>query len=334
MENEDIKKAYADGHNSEHNGGKGKIEEAAPDTNIQNEGETKSDNVNSEQLITENIGQPKAYGKHAHAYGYGTEAKADCSHTEGLSTHTKGAYSHAEGHGAHADGDESHSEGYCTTAFGDLSHSEGNYSTAGGKHSHAEGIFTQTKGEGSHSEGKTAYSNGDYSHAEGESTVSKGMGSHAEGRGTSANGDHSHAEGLNTKAYGVASHAEGEYSITYSEGSHAEGYGTITKNRYEHANGYYNNSFEGDSKEGIIAFSIGNGEGPNERSNAVQVMRNGDIYITDIGGFDGTNYKNANTIQTEIKKISDLKSQITLMSLDNLRLFKTVQYLSEHNIYI
>lgn len=119
--------------------------------------------------------------------------------------------------------------------------------------------------------------------------------------------------------------------MTITEGaySHTEGQYTVVLNIGEHAQGINNMSYTGSDDKDITLHTIGNGKDVDNRSNAIQVMRNGDTYITGIGGFDGTNYKNANTIQTEIKKISDLKSQIILMSMDNLKLFKTVQYLSE-----
>ena len=215
--------------------------------------------------------------------------------------------SFATGSGTVASSDASHAEGFETTASSSYSHSEGYYTKAESYASHAEGCCTKTEGY--------------YSHAEGYYTIASGQASHAEG-GSSGSGAipviaagwSSHAEGIATTALGDASHAEGIRTKTEGYGSHSEGYNTIAKNRYEHAEGSYNVSNkvileEGEPEEYGDALntqhSIGIGywdsiANEEVRKNAFEVMQNGDQYIIGIGGYDGTNPAEAQTLQQVI----------------------------------
>lgn len=110
---------------------------------------------------------------------------------------------------------------------------------------------------------------------------SVGKGSHSEGYETQANGDYSHAEGWGSKSNGLA--------------SHAEGFATVTKNIAEHAVGSHNSSHSknpndfGKSFSGNTLFSVGNGTTRDTKSNAFEIMQNGDIYINGLTGskYDG-----------------------------------------------
>lgn len=159
-----------------------------------------------------------------------------------------------------------------------------NYSTnkATGNYSHAEGDYTTASEI--------------YSHAEGYHATASGAGAHAEGVTTTASGITSHAEGNNTTASGGSSHAEGNYTTASGTYSHAEGYYTTAQNESEHAQGKYNKSNTGTSDSQKTIHSIGIGTLSLEK-NAVEVMTNGDVYINGIGGYDGTNYASAKTLQ-------------------------------------
>jgi hypothetical protein len=208
--------------------------------------------------------------------------------------------------------------GISTGAFGIASHAEGNYTTANGDYSHAEGEYTRTEGSGSHTEGSGSigigeYSHaeglktkteGDYSHAEGHSSVAVGAASHAEGTNTQAEGESSHAEGSSSLAKGHDSHAEGYYSQAEGDYSHTEGYRTIANNTCEHAEGEYNKS-----NTGTIS-SIGIGTREQERKNAVEVMKNGDMYVYGLGDYDGTNAVDANSEGKKGKSLQDYISNI------------------------
>lgn len=267
-----------------------------------------------------------SYGNASHTEGDLTIALGNASHAEGLYSCADGYYSHAEGENSVASGNISHTEGYYNISNGNYSHSEGYFNTSGGDASHTEGSTNIAIGEASHAEGIENKSLGGYSHtegynnqakssgahAEGGYTLAHGDGSHSEGRYTLAYGEASHAEGGCTKAYGTSSHAEGYFTEANGDASHAEGDHTVTNSPGEHAEGRYNLSNCIDSREEVPEYttisSIGIGSDNDTRSNAVEVMLNGDVYIKGIGGYDGTNVFEASHVQ---KVISDMNSLIT-----------------------
>lgn len=130
------------------------------------------------------------------------------------------------------------------------------------------------------------------------------MSSHSEGYLAKANGKNSHSEGQFTKANGEASHAEGFGTTADGKYSHTEGWGTSTTNYHEHAEGAYNKSNTGEEDSDKTIHSIGIGADKKACKNAVEVMANGDAYIIGIGGFDGTNYKEAKSVQEFIRELA------------------------------
>ena len=164
-----------------------------------------------------------------------------------------------------------------TSAPGDNSFSSGQGSTAAGRCAHAEGS------------GASARAN--FSHAEGAGTIVNGEAAHAEGGGSYADGRYSHAEGSGTHANGEAAHTEGWGSYANGQYSHAEGYYAKTTNLAEHASGHYNNSIENSSDFGNAEntlFTVGNGKDDDNRHNALQIMQDGTIYVSDI--YDSKSY--------------------------------------------
>lgn len=169
--------------------------------------------------------------------------------------------------------------------------------TADGDYSVAEGLNTLTKSDYSHTEGWETRTIIDTTDLE-----THGHASHAEGSHTIAKGAASHAEGNTTESIGWYSHAEGSGSVSGGISSHAEGDGAITNNYAEHAEGTYNKSNPSSSagaKDGTL-HSIGIGTSMSNRKNAHEIMQNGDQYIIGIGGYDGTNYSDADTVQDVI----------------------------------
>lgn len=157
-----------------------------------------------------------------------------------------------------------------------------------GESSTAEGIGSTASGAYSHAEGSTTAASGLASHAEGDSTTARDYCAHAEGESTTADGESSHAEGVYTTADGYASHAEGSTTVASGASSHAEGMGTITQNEAEHAQGQYNASHTGATDAVTTIHSIGVGtEGA--RANAVEIMRDGSVFLIGVGGYNGTN---------------------------------------------
>lgn len=261
-----------------------------------------------------------ATGNDSHAEGFDTYAEGICSHAEGSNSHAKGDCSHAEGDSSITEGYASHSEGVGSIASGYASHSEGFSSKTGGSatsndlttgaetssgaYAHAEGNATIAKGASSHTEGRKTFASGNGSHAEGNWTRATGNNSHAEGSCSYAEGPSSHAEGDGTHAEGDASHAEGFSSHAESFSSHAEGYYTVTTNIGEHAEGIYNKS------NYRTLSSIGIGSDESDRKNAFEVMENGNAYLINAGGYDGTNPDTSATIQEVLPKYDKAKRSV------------------------
>ena len=263
--------------------------------------------------------ETEAQGTTSHAEGYQTHSMVDSSHAEGWKSIAEGKRSHAEGSetntkgiGAHAEGglsigqgDYAHAEGYQTRAYGTKSHAEGETNYALGQSSHAEGRgqgvvdditidnaeelwdaaessgekrLHIAKGKYSHIEGFNNFAGGDCAHAEGQRTKAAGTSAHSEGWKTAAIGPRSHAEGTLTKAEGSESHAAGYGSHAKGKYSQAVGQYTETSNAAEFACGKYNKS------NPDTIFSIGNGSGLNNRSNAFEIVENGDIKTTYVYG--------------------------------------------------
>ena len=163
--------------------------------------------------------------------------------------------------------------------------------TASGQYAVAEGSGTTASGNYSHAEGWDTSASGYFSHAEGRGTLASDYFSHAEGGFTTASTYASHAEGDNTKAIGHSSHAEGNNTTASGIYSHAEGKGTSATTQSEHASGQYNVSLSGSSDwgySGNTLFTVGNGyqqgQAPANTHNALQIMQDGTIYISDTSG--------------------------------------------------
>ena len=97
--------------------------------------------------------------------------------------------------------------------------------------------------------------------------------------------------------------------------SAAFGYGLEVSNSVEITVGSYNVSkaLTGDDR---YVFSVGAGT-KDERKNALEVRRNGKVYIQDIGGFNGHNSDTAKTLQQVISEIQNNTSSTTQPVVDN-----------------
>lgn len=227
------------------------------------------------------IGVSKGGGEVFNDYANNTAPGVN-SHAEGQETEAVGVNSHAEGFQTHANKDNSHAEGRITVADGVASHAEGSETQAPGDYSHAEGQKTVASGSNSHTEGYNTKAKNSNSHAEGNSTVASGLNSHAEGHKTEAVGNNSHAEGQLTNARGANSHAEGQGTVTEEVGGHVAGmYNAVVAN-------------------GLFNFGIGSSD--DKRKSAMIITKEGKVYFTDAGGYDGgTSIANAKSIQDILK---------------------------------
>lgn len=98
------------------------------------------------------------------------------------------------------------------------------------------------------------------------------------------------ATGFRTDALGPASIATGCYTHTNNAGEFAGGRGNISN---------YASSNFGDAGNTIYSIGIGGSDIPDHK-NAVEVMQNGDTYMIGVGGYDGTNISDAQTVQSVI----------------------------------
>lgn len=248
-------------------------------------------------------------GYGSHAEGYSTLTISPYSHAEGFSTGAKAICSHAEGSSTNTYGPYSHTEGINTMTRGDYSHAEGNYTTAYGDYSHAEGVgsnntdYIQAKRAGDSNsfiyitaQPHNLYINDILVNANLYARVINIL------NDTTFEVDSNAAAWKVTRttfskvyivdsniAYSSGSHAEGNFTTAIGQYSHAEGYKTVTTNTYEHAQGMFNISHAN------TLFSIGNGN--DVRSNAFEIMQNGNAYLYGVASFDGQTLSNNNTLQ-------------------------------------
>lgn len=90
-------------------------------------------------------------------------------------------------------------------------------------------------------------------------------------------------------------------NVSQAIDSNAEGKGTITRNVGENANGTFNVSNTGSEDSKKTIHSIGIGTKDSDRSNALEIMQNGDIYLYGVGGYEGDNASDSKSIQSVIQ---------------------------------
>lgn len=197
---------------------------------------------------------------------------------------------------------------------------------------------------GAHAEGQITVASDECTHAEGYDTTASVFGAHSEGYYTTASNYAAHAEGCaspteRNEAAGWASHVEGMYSYATGQGAHAEGYGNpsykcraladgahaegcsnLAQNKGEHAGGCSNVSHKASDtfgNAGNTLRSIGNGNAANVRQNALELMQNGDLYLTGVGNYDGVHIKGETgapaNLQTLQEYIAALEARIAAL---------------------
>lgn len=194
-------------------------------------------------------------------------------------------------------------------AIGTYSFAAGNGPKATGTASVSIGHSSQALAENAIALGYNAIANAANAVSIGENTSATGMHAFSIGKGTIAGGGNAMAMGLNATASGDNSLAMGTSStasqinsVAIGINAYAPGIGTISLGQYTSAAanystslGRFNNNF--DVPTGSLTdrlFQIGNGTGINQRSNALTILRNGNVgigsnaaspgYILDIDG--------------------------------------------------
>lgn len=111
--------------------------------------------------------------------------------------------------------------------------------------------------------------------------------------------------------------AIGARCVSIEDNSVALCWQTVALNFAETALGISNKSHKGDSADKQTLFSIGNGTqwfndwGTAKQKNAMEVMKNGDVYIEGVGGYDGIN--DGFTAQSVQDVISGLLSEVSAL---------------------
>ena len=205
-------------------------------------------------------------GYNSTAMGYETIASGNFSTAMGRSTKALGYYSTAMGRDTEA-------SGYNSTAIGFYTEASESYSTAMGR-------STKALGSSSTAMGFETNASGDYSTAMGYGTDALGDYSTAMGLGTYASGDYSTAMGLGTNASGDYSTAMGYLTNASGDYSTAMGFSTQAESHNEFVIGRYNKTTSGVSSTDWVnvdpLFTVGNGSSSSNRSNAFQILKNGD----------------------------------------------------------
>lgn len=258
--------------------------------------------VGRDTITGASTGNPAiARGNYSMAIGLGVE-------TEGLGSYAFGTNSVASGDFSMALGENSSATGYKSYAFGSKAEASGIASFAigiGAKALTANSVAIGVNAIANSGDefypafafGRNVTASGIYSTAIGVSNTSSGYGSISMGEGTVSSSNSSSAFGYSTAASGRWSTAMGFYAqatndvafamgrYTTASGRYTAAFGEYTSalSAYEMVVGRYNTTYTPLSTTGWNSadrlFVIGNGTGSTTRSNALTVLKNGNIGV-------------------------------------------------------
>jgi hypothetical protein len=207
-------------------------------------------------------------GAQSLSLGYQTNSSGQFSRSIGVTATASGERSTAIGSNVTASANRSTAiGGDGTIASGDHSLAMGQGNTASGNNSVAIGYATTASGNLSTSMGENTQATGGISTAMGGITQATAFASTAMGHETRANGAYSTSMGRHSTA-------SASYSIAMGFDTDAESAGCLAIGRYNIGGG---NPTTWDSND--PAFEIGNGVNASNRSNAFQVLQNGNTTI-------------------------------------------------------
>jgi len=222
-----------------------------------------------------------ATADYAYAFGMGSTASAQGAFSMGTQNIASGDYSLAMGYNTEASYWYSTSMGYKTTASSTASTAMGYNSNASGVSSTAMGYSSNASGHYSTAIGFQAEANDDYSVAIGRWSTASAHCATAIGYYTLANGAYSMAMGSTTIASGSASTAMGStttasgfFSTSMGTHSTAQAYASVAVGRYNLISGSSSSWVDTDP-----LFVVGNGSSTSTRSNALTVLKNGNVGI-------------------------------------------------------
>jgi hypothetical protein len=157
----------------------------------------------------------------------------------------------------------------------------GLYSFASGLNNRAQGFGATAMGRDCEATNSYAFASGFFSNADGQYSTAMGFNTDAFGLGSTALGYSTDAESNYSFASGYFAEAQAIYSVAVGNAVQAQSYGSMAVGRY--------NVGGGDATAWVGTsplFEIGNGTGPSTRSNAMTVLKSGNV------GF-GTSYPSA-----------------------------------------
>lgn len=199
--------------------------------------------------------------------------------------HNIGLGSAAFGVNTRAQGNYSFAAGQTARALGNYSFAHGQESIAGGSHSVALGNDIEANGEASVAMGRFSKATGLSSVAIGENALATGMSSISLNESNESVGVASMATGFLTRSVGDASFSMGSMTISKGLFSVAAGQGTTSKSFTEVVIGQYNDTLQSTGpspttwQTNDALFIAGNGTGPNARSNAMTVYKDGSMKV-------------------------------------------------------
>jgi len=225
-----------------------------------------------------------ASGNYSYAFGMGSQATNTGSFAFGTQDTAIGNYSLAMGYKTKASNWYDTAMGNHTKASGGNSTAMGLNTLAIGSNSTAMGSHTTASGSESIASGSGTIASGEVSTAMGVETIASGELSIAMGDRTIASGYSAMSMGERTIASGGYSLAMGFWSISEGDFATSMGYYTKAKPYASLAIGKYNDTTC--SPSGLTSwistdplFIIGNGATNNTRSNAMTVLKNGNVGI-------------------------------------------------------
>ena len=209
----------------------------------------------------------------------------------GKANQVAGDYAGSIGYGNSASGDASFAIGSNNSAFGNASFAGGTNSSAGAS---ADFAFNGTTGSGGNNVAINGTINGTGYH---------NFALNGEVGGSGSNPNYSTAIGRRLGNTGVAAHTYADNSIAIggtTDGAHSIAIGGHTINEYEIGIGPYNKTYGSNDNSVRTSFTVGNGSSVNGQTtsrNVIEVKKNDDLYVSGVGGFDGTNSAASDTLQ-------------------------------------
>jgi len=237
-----------------------------------------------------------AIGQDSFASGYQTRATGNTSTASGYYTTASGVYSFATGYFSNAINTASFVAGYSNNATGQQATAFGRQNNATGNSSFVAGFSSDAIGVNSTAFGINATASGNTSLAIGSDVFANGDFSTAFGRGNSANGDYSFVVGFGNTSSGYAATTWGRQTIASANCSTASGFYTNATGFYSTSSGVYNTAPSyGETVIGLYSttgattgnattwvgsdriFNIGNGTASGSRSDALTILKYGDV---------------------------------------------------------